>query len=260
MAVTIAPKRIHRSPPYPTIDLESAIERARKFYEFEKRSAANVLVAVRHWNYSPQSSGGRQVLATLIAFGLMTDKGSGDLREVKLSELALKIILDERPGSLDKIDALRKAALTPKLYNDIYQKWPDEFPSDPTLKHYLLVEKRFNDNSTADFIKGFRDTFTFAGIYEADKVEQDDSSEEEIVVQPIGISNEYTSPEIRLPVAQGSQVAPVVQPGMRQDTFSLDEGIVVLQWPSQLSEDSYEDLKDWLELQLRRIGRAVQSS
>ncbi len=43
----------------------------------------------------------------------------------------------------------------------------------------------------------------------------------------------------------------------KQDVFTLDEGQVVLQWPPNLSPESFQDLKDWLELQLRKIGRAV---
>ena len=46
--------------------------------------------------------------------------------------------------------------------------------------------------------------------------------------------------------------------GMKQDTFSLDEGSVVLQWPSHMSKASYEDFKDWIELQMRKIQRSVQ--
>lgn len=45
--------------------------------------------------------------------------------------------------------------------------------------------------------------------------------------------------------------------GIKQDTFSLDEGTAVLQWPSQLSEESYEDFESWIQLQLRKIKRSI---
>lgn len=53
---------------------------------------------------------------------------------------------------------------------------------------------------------------------------------------------------------------PPMKPGaaMKQDVFSLEEGNVVLQWPSQMSPASYEDFKSWVELQLRKISRTVQ--
>lgn len=44
---------------------------------------------------------------------------------------------------------------------------------------------------------------------------------------------------------------------MRQDTFTLDEGIVTMQWPETLSQASFEDLRDWLEIMGRKIERAA---
>ena len=44
---------------------------------------------------------------------------------------------------------------------------------------------------------------------------------------------------------------------MNQDTFTLDEGQVVLQWPASIGPESYQDLKDWLDLMGRRMKRAV---
>jgi hypothetical protein len=44
---------------------------------------------------------------------------------------------------------------------------------------------------------------------------------------------------------------------MKEDTFTLDEGDVVLQWPERLSQESYEDLESWMHLQLRKIKRRV---
>ena len=35
--------------------------------------------------------------------------------------------------------------------------------------------------------------------------------------------------------------------GMNSDTFSLDEGQVILQWPAKMSPESYEDFKSWFD-------------
>jgi hypothetical protein len=45
--------------------------------------------------------------------------------------------------------------------------------------------------------------------------------------------------------------------GMKQDVFSLAEGEVVLSWPTPLSLDSIEDLKQWLKLMERKIARST---
>ncbi|SBP88008.1 hypothetical protein [Thiomonas delicata] len=58
--------------------------------------------------------------------------------------------------------------------------------------------------------------------------------------------------------AHPSPPSPPPGAGLKQDTFSLDEGTVVLQWPSSLSQESYDDFKDWIDLQLRKIKRSIQ--
>lgn len=49
-------------------------------------------------------------------------------------------------------------------------------------------------------------------------------------------------------------------PGCKQDTFSLDEGQVILQWPEKMTSASYDDFKAWIDLQVRKIGRAVKDT
>lgn len=45
---------------------------------------------------------------------------------------------------------------------------------------------------------------------------------------------------------------------MNQNTLDLDEGIVTLQYPKEISPESYEDLKIWLDLMATRVKRAVR--
>jgi len=47
---------------------------------------------------------------------------------------------------------------------------------------------------------------------------------------------------------------------MRTDTFILEKGeAVALQYPGALSQDSYQDLADWLDLELRKIKRLIKA-
>lgn len=45
--------------------------------------------------------------------------------------------------------------------------------------------------------------------------------------------------------------------GMKEDVFALTEGDVVLQWPELLSRESFDDLKAWADIVLRKIERRV---
>ena len=47
------------------------------------------------------------------------------------------------------------------------------------------------------------------------------------------------------------------QSTMREDVFSLTEGKATIQWPTPLSPDSIQDLKDWLKIAERKISRST---
>ena len=86
----------HRSPAYPSINIDEAVERARVLYEKEGEHPALVRTAAAHWGYKPKSSGGLMVISALKAYGLLIDEGSGADRKVRLSDDGIAIVQDER--------------------------------------------------------------------------------------------------------------------------------------------------------------------
>jgi len=130
-----------RSPRFPFIPLEKALERANQFYEHERRGAAPYEAAVQHWGYSQTSSGAMQTLAALKNYGLLDGPRNG----LRLTELALRIILDRRPDSAERLTFMRQASLTPVIAAEVQSRWPDGLPSDATLNHYLVLDRGFNE-------------------------------------------------------------------------------------------------------------------
>ncbi|OGA57275.1 MAG: hypothetical protein A2710_24470 [Burkholderiales bacterium RIFCSPHIGHO2_01_FULL_64_960] len=164
-----AGKKIGRGVSYPVIGLEDAIEKARTFHREERKSAAPVASAIKHFGYSESSSGGRQTVATLIQFGLLEDEGRSENRHVRLTDRALTILLDE-PASPTRLLALRECATMPKLYSLILAKYGTELPSDHSLGFYLQKEFDFNPKTLKSFIKDFRGTLAFAGVLDAPNI------------------------------------------------------------------------------------------
>ena len=161
-----------RSPEHPFINLEVALKRAKQFYDIEARNAASVNVAVKHWEYEPKSSGGLQTAATLISFGLMKDEGTGAKRKLQLTQLALRILLDQRPDSAERAALIKQVALTPKIHKQLWARWGATMPSDAEVRHTLTVdwEPPFNDKSVDGFIKEYKDTIAFAKLNESYQV------------------------------------------------------------------------------------------
>jgi len=152
-----------RSPSFPFISLETALRRAQEFYSFEKRGSAPYSVAAEHWRYSPASSGALQTVAALKQYGLMVDEGSGQMRKVKLTDLALRIILDSRADSTERTNYMRQAARMPPIVEEIYRNWPDGLPSDSTLNHHLVLELQFNEQTAAKAVKIIKENYAFTG-------------------------------------------------------------------------------------------------
>lgn len=142
-----------RSPVFPFIPLSAAIERAKQFFAEEKRGSTLLAIAGRHWGYSPSSSGLLQTVGALKNYGLLSDEGSGQDRRIRLTDMALRIILDERPDSIERAEYLRMAALKPAVSADVHKKWPDGLPSNATLNHYLVLEKKFNQETALKVAK-----------------------------------------------------------------------------------------------------------
>jgi hypothetical protein len=154
-----------RSPNFPFIPLVLAIRRAEQFYEQERKATAPITSVAEHWGYSLKSSGLLQTVAALKSYGLLIDDGRGSQRRFKLSELALRILLDERPNSNEKFGFLQQAARTPAILDKIYDNWPDAQPSEPTLNHFLIFDMSFGRSAAIEVIKIFKENEELVRIY-----------------------------------------------------------------------------------------------
>ncbi len=169
----------HRSPAYPAISLRKALERAREFYAVQRQHSAPVEAAVGVWEFAAKSSGGTQTISALKQYGLMSESEKGESRQVQLSDLALRIIRDERDPSPERDAATRKAALLPKIHAEMWAKWGVNLPVDATVRFFLIQDKKYNEASVADLIATYKDTIAFAKLSDSDKVRPAEGESEE---------------------------------------------------------------------------------
>lgn len=161
-AITDAPKK-ERSPSFPFISLRKAVERARAMHERYKREPARVTVIGSVWGLGAKSSGMQQTVAALKQYGLLDDSGSKEERKVALTPLALRILIDTRPGQRE--DGLRESALKPRLFKE-YQRWAAHRPPDDHIMSELRFDGGFTEEAAKTFIRVFFDTMEFAGVGE----------------------------------------------------------------------------------------------
>lgn len=310
-----AQKGAGRGPSYPALSIKEAIDKLRSFYTAERRNAAPLAAAARHWGYSSTSSSGRVTAAALIQYGLLDDDGSRDSRTLKVTGRALDILLDA-DDSPKRLEAIQDAVRAPKANAEVFARHaPHELPSDATLRYFLLREKGFNDGAVDNYIKNLRESIAYAkldkpgtipnsekggdgekpGVPPPDvgdliqwessgvlrmeaprkvraKQEHDgawwvfvEGSETGIPMEEVKVVERVQREEAKkspptLPVVADFQANYKIEGAMRRDTFSLDEGRVVLEWPEKMSAAGFEDFESWVQLQLRKIKRSIAQS
>jgi hypothetical protein len=159
-----------RSPSFPFVDLKKALERADTFRQVEGKHLVPVASAKKAWNLGDETAAGRRTVAALTQFGLFHDEGFGEARKVKLSEMALNILLDKQPQSAERDELIRRAALTPPIHKELWGKWQNELPSDATIETYLVRDRGFSSNGALDVIAEYKNTLAFAKLSQSDNM------------------------------------------------------------------------------------------
>lgn len=153
-----------RSPNFPFISLARAVERTRDLYANHKREPARVASVATSWGYAPKSSGLLQTIGALKQFGLIEDLGSGDDRKVQITELARRILMDDRPGARE--EALKEAARKPRLISEYLERWVPERPSNSHCLSELQLDRHFTPDAAKSFLKVFDETVSHANLKE----------------------------------------------------------------------------------------------
>lgn len=305
-----------RGPAYPYVDLRRAVDRTQVVAD--KGGGRQPMPPESFytlWGIGAKSSGARQTLAALNYYGLVDYIGRGNDRRAKLTDLARRIVFDQREASPERAAAIRQAALEPPIFRELYDRYGHIIPADSVLHSYLMIERGFTKQGAEAATDNYKSTFEFASLGEPDeKPEGGDSNGAKDGVEyggarvgdlidyetGGGIANpepmrvRALSPDqawvfvegnetglemdqviVRerregerqrerptmplVPVDASSDVHKLAE-GYRSETFDTDEGAIKISWPANLTPQSVEDMKDWLELLKRRIERRASDS
>lgn len=305
-----------RGPSYPYVDLEGAIALTRKMYDYAKRGAAPVeSVVTEAFKFSPTSSSGDKVMAALRSFGLTEDAAENNGKSVKLTNRAIRILLDDQ-DSAERQGEIRQAALSPKWYEYCWTKWGKEMP--PAMRSNLLIEHGFVESTVDSFLSNYKKSIAFAGLLDDVLFDEEDKSGDksknsfkigdwvqwetqgclrlpaarriaaffeggkfatvegsnnpvpvaelipaEAVEEPEK-SNLLTQPQnIFIPAIKPTSQATGQSEGMRMQTDVISIGgnsiTIQIQWPTEITQDAYDDLVDYLALLQKRAKRAIKT-
>lgn len=162
-----SPAKRFRSPPFPALSLPQALERAEQLYRQEREHLAPLASAAKAWNMSPTSSNPVVTVGALRQYALVEDEGSGATRKIRLTHDALRIILDKVPTSPSRQEALKRAFLAPKVFQELWSRWKADLPSDQTIINYLVLDRRlsnqapFSEQSASELLANYRASMPF---------------------------------------------------------------------------------------------------
>ena len=144
-----------RSPRYPCIGLREAVKNARALYEKEGKAFVAKEIAVKVWGYNRLHGRSLTILAAMAQYGLIRyQKG-----KVGISEDAF-IIIEAPHNSLERKKALERCAKSPTIFDELYQSYTENLPSDDALI-WSLKQRGFTDEGAQTTVGCLRDTNMF---------------------------------------------------------------------------------------------------
>jgi hypothetical protein len=253
-------RRVGRSPAYPALDLKAALEKAEVLYEAEMRHAASFPTIIQHWGYSKESGPGRLAFAALKKFGLieLIGAGKGDARSARISDSAVKLILDKRPDSEGRLHELQAAALRPTAHRTWWDKYGGTLPSDANLTYQLRLVG-FTEAGARDFLAEFRSTLAFARVDASTKIEgaraddnadQDAAAEDPMIptptestLAPAGAQRTVGTPE-----SKPSATGPINLAGPHVQFTLAGDNLLEVSLRSRVSRKEFERIQKIIEL------------
>ncbi|MDR3404476.1 MAG: hypothetical protein P4L99_18390 [Chthoniobacter sp.] len=258
-------KARERSPSYPAIGIEKAIQVATLFWNCDKRQAAFISRAATNMGYGAKSSQGLLAIAALKKYGLLEEEGTGAMRKVKLTESGIALV---NPSYPDRAALIKKTALLPPIHTYLWETFVKEGASDGTIRDNLVFERKFTEEAANVLIGQFKDTVEFAKLREVDKVEQAENpaTQEEkaaetmpptILEQPKSATDEAKvdrSLKITLPT---HQVRLEDKPVTRQYRVPLDDenDAEILFYGTEFKIEQLEALGDFVDYVKKQLER-----
>lgn len=241
-----------RSPNYPVVGLERAVELAALLHKQYGSHPVPVTLIHKLWKFAEGSNTGNQCISALRSYGLVDVTGELLHRKAAMSKVGVRIV----GNAPDRPSLLKTAALGPVIHKEILEHFGEAgLPADDLLERYLVWDRpegqRFNPGSVKEFIERFRGTLAYSGALPADIIDSGDGHESDA---------EGGQCEVKLdppPADKTQRKRRIVSTGMKEDVFTLEEGDVVLQWPEAMTAESATDLEDWFSLVMRKIKRSI---
>jgi hypothetical protein len=183
------------------------------------------------------------VLSALKKYGLL--QGTGESLSVSHDAV---IIIERQQGHPDRVEALRKLALTPPLFAELHSKFDGQIPADEDLRIYL-ASKGFSRTATNEITRNYRETMELVsdeGRGYTSSTALESAPKQEIVPMPTRSAETFGVPEVRT----RPTVYPIVEPeGDQELRFKISaDSEARISFKGDVTAEAIEKLIKLLEL------------
>jgi hypothetical protein len=168
-----------RSPTYPYISLDLAIERAAKLFEQVRDTPQPREVMAKVYGKPATSSATIQTFATLTQYGLLEPVIHNGQRRLRVTQLTRSITNPNAPEAV-VTKGRQEAALKPSIFRELWDAYGSTSGlNDSVVLYYLTVDREqahgsvFTDRAAQEVLRVYRATLAYAGLSDSDKVETD---------------------------------------------------------------------------------------
>ena len=256
-----------RSPGYPSVALQVALQYAEQIYSLNRTNAIDRESAAKSMGYGGSSGASDKMIANLSHYGLTEKAGKG---EIRIAQLAVDILRPENEPS--KARALNEAAFNPQLFEILREKFPDGHFSPDALKN-ALSRMGFQEVAIGPASRAYTETCRLLkelGAYESHGEAQSgppESTPEDVGAKGFGVMDSME------PMSAGVQSRAVAYSEMvdasgetlhRERTVYREEGApgqyLRLVASGDLDDYLLEAIEDFVKRQRKRLQRAHAKS
>ncbi len=232
-----------RSPNYPQLSVAQSLDRVSKIYDKEHTHIIPAEVAAAALGYTSLNGTSKSILSALRKYGLLDSSGEG----YRVSDDAVTII--ELPSEdPQRIEAIRRSALRPSVFQMLHDKYGITLPSDGTLRHFL-VQNSYQSDGANQVIKVYKETLDYLNSLEGEKISQSES------VKKASVRTEADTHQSSLPRPGDSfdQKSKFVSPSEESHTGHLrfrisQECDAEIRFTGSVSQQGIDKLIQYLEL------------
>jgi hypothetical protein len=205
-----------RSPSYPSLTLEQAIDMVAKIHKANRTNVISRETAARDMGYTGLTGRSLTVLASLAQYGLIEKAGKGDVKVARRAVEILHPVEDEH-----RVEAICEAAMAPAFFRSLRERFTDGIPSENALRSFM-VQNDFNDVAIGPAISAFLETTAFAeNAKESRRTGLSPVGPQESPSQPSKEDN-LMEAQLALPAPRGYQPPPVAEPELNKIAMNID--------------------------------------